>query len=453
MHTIVLPVCVCIFLFFVTQCSFCQSLSSNRTTMNVNPRMALLICNTESREALYNRFRKTPRDGDNSQCPSLHFIFAALFRADRRTEDKLFVSIGVNKGYDIIQFLGLWSTTESDILSFEKWGMLLSKMHNQGRETNDEICGACKECLERIRILPIHLPQRNPPQTPESDVNLNASPTSRRRKRKRSPLQARPELPLVVAVDSNTQNIASLRRIKQAYPLPFSPVLAVMAGAASADDARILPPCSWGSDSCPSAVLATSSPINTTAINSTVLTPAPFAGFGAILADDSDLPTSVRVYTLPSLLSELQLNGTVPHTTDISILLLRAGGSEPAILMGGEAVIRTRVRLVVFAYDPSTWHVRGEQSLRKYVTTVSEWLTPHGSSHAASIPPTNTSTSYTGSGTAPCYLLGSSRVWKLTHGCWVTGYGKDASTIACVRTGDVWEGVLDGLAVRHRGRG
>jgi len=369
--------------------------------------LSIMNCTHEARYALKSRFVHTPFAGDGSICASLSFFFAALFRADHEPTDKLLVTVGANKGYDVVNFLSLWGTQDSNVLTFGNWAKLLSKMHNQGREVDDWTCGACKECQEKIRVQPEYLPERSVPVAP---------PLEKKRKRRDGGSFTHTHLvfPFVIALDSNPRNTHSLRRIQTSYSLSLMPLTAVVTNATEPEE-LLVPSCPWGDEEC----AQTSNNNNNTATGGTANVDQP----------EPDFP--VRQLTLSSLIHELQVNGTLSTRKDISILRIRANGREPLVLLGAKELFRSgRIRLVIFSYSPSLWP--SDEALHEYVDMLSSPLTmnaPHGGA---------------------CYLLGNTRTWKLTSGCWDGIYHKHPATIACVKAGDPWETALDGVAVRHR---
>jgi len=371
--------------------------------------LPILNCTSEVRAALKRRFYETFQ-GDGSKCPQENLLYATMYRADPTPDDKFAVSVGTNKGYDVVHFLGLWGTVSSDVLTFNSWAMLLSKMHNYGRTVDDHICGECKECLERFRIQPSDLPQRLAAPLPNA-------------KRKRKHRHWHMTFPYILAIDSNIKNIHSLQRIQSAYSLPVWPMIAYV-GNTTAPDVVELPPCEWGHQHCPLPL----EPNRTKGVSV-----SEFSGFGfgnsSSPADDEDHPQRVPQHTLSSIFYELGINGTVSTRKDISLLLVHTEGTEDQVLIGARPLLRAgRVRVVVFSYHPVRWD--SKLSLGDHVAWISQNMGEPGG--------------------GACYLLGKLGVWKITRGCWDPLYQKHPSTIACVRQGDVWESAIDGLAVRHR---
>ena len=410
-------------------CLCCRPAQPSSPTGVKSVGLPIMNCTAEARESLKRRFMDTVR-GDGSRCPTENHFFAALYRADPNPDDKLLMSVGANKGYDIVHFLGLWGTVDCDVLFFNKWAMLLSKMHNYGRTVDEHICGECRECNERFRIQPTDLPPRDPPAPPQQQ----SGPVKQRRRKRIHHTHLK--FPIVVAIDANPRNILSLQRIQSSYQLPLWPINAFISDTTTPSE-LFLPSCEWGKQHCPpplgSPRAAGDSPPSVGAGGGFLgLFPSLNRSASASANADDDLaPTLVQQHTISSLIHEMHMNGSISVRKDISLLLIHTEGSEGYVLDGARTLLRSgRVRVLVFSYHPQRW---GQHSLHDHIEWISRNMNEGGASPGAA-----------------CYLLGNTRLWKISHNCWDNYHRKHASTVACVRRGDVWEGTMDGMAVRHK---
>lgn len=362
---------------------------SNKTAASTQSSkyLPLYKCNSSAQtKALKQRFSQSPLPQDGSNCPTWGYFIAALYRADPRPDDKLMVSVGFCKGYNAVQFLGVWGTVSSKALTFDNWAKQLSAMHDQNRVVSEYVCGQCKECLDRLYLLPNVLPPRIDAlalRDAQEQRSLNIS-------------QSRLTLPHFIGIDANPRNVHSLHRIARTYALPIMAINVLVSNQTAPD--IWLEPQHWGDDS-------------------------PF-----LLPVPADAPeaTPVPVRSLDDVMAELHTNETLSIARPISILAIDTG-MDQEVLRGAESLLRSRrVRVLIFTWA-GTW--APGRTLQTVVQDVAEV------------------------GAMSCYLLGSSKVWKLTSGCWDGVYGqRRGGNVACVRSGDVWERVLDSLCVRVRAK-
>lgn len=236
------------------------------------------------------------------------------------------VSVGVNKGYFAVHFLGVWGTVSSAVLTFDDWGKQLSLMHDQGRVVSDYVCGECKDCLERLYLQSNVLPHRTDALSRERDLRPKLS------------------LPHFIGVDVNPRNVHSLQRIAHTFNLPILGINALLTNATGPD--VWLEPQHWGD-------------------------PAPLLLPVAAGSVDAN-PVPVR--SLDDLFSELQANQTLATRRSIAILTLETG-SDAAVLLGMDKVLRSgRVRLLVFTWA-GNW---GSRSLQSVVQDLSESINSEG---------------------------------------------------------------------------
>jgi hypothetical protein len=98
-------------------------------------------CNAHTSSTIATYFINTERDG--SHCPSSALLFRVVGSTDdARTNTKLFLNVGFNKGFNFIEWMQAWSGNSK--LTIIEW----SKSMMRNCADKREICGMCRDCQE-----------------------------------------------------------------------------------------------------------------------------------------------------------------------------------------------------------------------------------------------------------------------------------------------------------------